>query len=77
MNKEFQELKIQFLKSDGEKKENYLNKLRENLIQRNKEVSIYTNKYTQTKRTYDIAKCDWKELFEIDGDMVNFEDKNT
>lgn len=69
MNKEFHNLKVQYLMAQGEAKETYLSQMRENLKQRNGNVGIYTNLYTHPGESIDIETCDEQKLFEIDGDM--------
>lgn len=73
MNTEFQTLKMRYLREHGEEKENLLSQLRENLKQRNGNESLYSFRYTYQGKTIDIDECDEHELFEIDGDIVNFE----
>lgn len=69
MNKEFQDLKVQYLLAQGEEKEIYLSQMRDNLKQRNDNESLYTNQYTHQGETVSIDTCEYQKLFEIDGDM--------
>ena len=69
MTEVFQNLKVQYLMAQGEEKESYQSQMRENLKQRNGNVSIYTNLYTHQGESIDIDTCEEQKLFEIDGDM--------
>ena len=69
MNKEFQNLKVQYLLAQGEEKKSYQSQMRENLKQRNGNERIYTNQYTHQGESIDIETCGEQKLFEIDGDM--------
>lgn len=68
MNKEFQILKGQY-SSLSTKREIIIEKMRQNLLQRNSNNNLYILEYTQKGPTFDIASCSVEELFKIDGDM--------
>lgn len=68
VNKEFQELKRQWscLKKD---EADIIDKMRANLLKRNKTQEKYTLGYTEQGATYNINTASIEEMFSIDGDM--------
>lgn len=52
-----------------EPKDSILEKMRENLLERNNGNNVYVFQYTQKEKEYEIASCDFNQLCEIDGDM--------
>lgn len=68
MNKEFQELKRQWGVNSAERKD-IIQKMRDNLIQRNKYESLYVFEYTSKGTTINLSDCDIEDLFSADGDM--------
>ena len=70
MNTEFQKLKCRLNQVDGDAKNEILNKMRENLMERNDKKGLYTLGYTHEGETIDIMTCGEQDLLKIDGDMV-------
>lgn len=69
MNKEFQELKGRFFLNPPERAD-IIEKMKENLTQRNNGEDLYVFGYTQQGVEMSISKSDKPEdLFAIDGDM--------
>ena len=70
MNTEFQKLKGRLNQVDGDAKNEILNKMRENLMERIDKKGLYTLGYTHEGETIDIMTCGEQDLLKIDGDMV-------
>lgn len=52
-----------------ESEDSILEKMRKNLVERNKGNNIYIFQYTLKREKYEIASCNFNQLCEIDGDM--------
>lgn len=68
MNAEFQELRRQWSINSAER-EDIIQRMRENLIQRNNGNSLYVCRYTSKGKTIDLSTCHIEDLLEADGDM--------
>ncbi len=69
MDANFQKLKRQWSVIISQREE-IVERMRENLIQRNHNESVYECKYVQKGITYDLSSCSVEDLFAVDGDMV-------
>ncbi len=68
MNAEFQELRRLLGINSGEREE-IIQRMRKNLIQRNGDNSLYVCGYTTQGITIDLSNCGIEELLSADGDM--------
>ncbi len=68
MNTEFQELRRLWSVNLTER-DNVIQRMRENLIQRNDGNTSYVYEYTAQGTTVDLSTCGIEELLSVDGDM--------
>ncbi len=69
-NKDFQELKRQHsVTQNKEERDVIVKEMRDNLIKRNEDRSLYVKRYISPKKEIDISTADITSLYEVDGDM--------